>query len=240
MRAMADFQPIRAAKRLMREATKGSLATLAAGGAPYVSLVTVAADFDGAPILLLSRLARHTENLLRDSRASLLLEGDSDGNPLQDARISLSGSVTQTEEAEARRRFLARHPAAEPYSQFSDFGFWRMQLEGAHLVAGFGRIADLTRTELLTRIEDAAPLLAAEDSALMHMNKDHRDALELYATRLLAEAPGDWRIVSLDPEGCDLMSGARVRRLDFPARATDSDALRKILVELSDAARTRT
>jgi putative heme iron utilization protein len=237
---MADFEPIQAAKRLMREATKGALATLAADGAPYVSLVTVAADFDGAPILLLSRLARHTENLLRDARASLLFESEGDGDPLQGGRISLSGTMALTENDAARRRFLARHPEAKGYSQFTDFSFWRMQLAAAHLVAGFGRIVDLAAAELLTPIGDAGPLLAAEEGALAHMNSDHRDAIELYATRLLAGAPGNWRMISLDPEGCDLISGPRVRRLEFPVRITDASSLRKTLADLAQTARART
>jgi len=237
---MGEFKPIRAAKRLMREATKGALATLATDGAPYVSLVTVAADFEGAPILLLSQLARHTENLLRDSRVSLLLESGMDGDPLQGARISLDGTLAPADDANARRRFLARHPSAERYAQFSDFSFWRLQPEHAHLVAGFGRIVDLAGAELLTAIDGAASLLAAEEGAVAHMNEDHREAIELYATRLLNDAPGNWRVVSLDPEGCDLMSDARVRRLEFPARVTDASGLRKTLADFAQAARART
>src|SRR5258708_17144716 len=74
MRAADDFNPSRTAKRLLREARKGALATLLPGGAPYASLVTIACAMDAAPILLLSRLARHTANLATDSRVSLLLE----------------------------------------------------------------------------------------------------------------------------------------------------------------------
>ena len=41
-------------------------------GSPYVSLVNVATSVDNAPVLLLSALARHTQNIESDSRASLL------------------------------------------------------------------------------------------------------------------------------------------------------------------------
>src|SRR5205085_2517638 len=84
------------------------------------------------------------------------------------------------------------------------------------------RIADLKKGELLTDIGDALPLFAAEEGAVAHMNEDHRDAIALYATRLLDDDPGDWRVVSLDPEGCDLALGERVRRLEFPERVTDA------------------
>ena len=237
MHAADDFNPSRSAKRLLREARRGALATLSPGGAPYASLVTVATAMDGAPILLLSRLARHTANVGADPRVSLLLEGEREHDPLEGARVSLSGILSRTDDPAARRRFLARHPSAEAYAGFADFGFWRMEMSGAHLVAGFGRIADLKKDELLTDISDAGQLAASEEDAVAHMNEDHRDAIALYATKLLGDEAGNWRIVSLDPEGCDLMQGGRARRLEFPQRVAEAGTLREVMVRLAQKAR---
>jgi putative heme iron utilization protein len=239
MRAADDFNPSRTAKRLLREAGEGALATLSPGGAPYASLVTVATAMDGAPILLLSRLARHTANVGVDPRVSLLLEGERKRDPLEGARISLAGTLARIDDPAVRRRFLARHPSAGAYAGFSDFGFWRMEVSGAHLVAGFGRIADLNKDDLLTDIGGAEALSAAEESAVAHMNEDHRDAIALYATKLLGEEAGNWRIVSLDPEGCDLMQDERTRRLEFPQRVTEAGALRQVLVRLAQEVRAK-
>jgi putative heme iron utilization protein len=239
MRAADDINPSRTTKRLLREAGKGALATLLPGGAPYASLVTIACAMDGAPILLLSRLARHTANVSADPRVSLLLEEERVRDPLEGARVSLSGNLSRIEDPAARRRFLARHPSAEAYAGFSDFGFWRLEMSGAHLVAGFGRIADLKAEDLSTGIEGAERLIEAEEGAVAHMNKDHRDAIALYATKLLGDEAGDWRIVSLDPEGCDLMLGERARRLEFPQRVTEAGALREVMVRLAQKARAR-
>jgi putative heme iron utilization protein len=237
MRAADDFNPSRSAKRLLREAGEGALATILPAGEPYASLVTVATAMDGAPILLLSRLARHTANVGADPRVSLLLEGERKRDPLEGARISLAGTLARIDDAATRRRFLARHPSAGAYAGFSDFDFWRMEMSGAHLVAGFGRIADLKKDDLLTDIGDAGALAAAEEGAVAHMNEDHREAIALYATKLLGDEAGDWRIVSLDPEGCDLMQGERTRRLEFPQRVTDAGLLRQALVQLAQEAR---
>jgi hypothetical protein len=239
MCAADDFNPSRTAKRLLREAGEGALATLSPGGAPYASLVTVATAMDGAPILLLSRLARHTANVGADPRVALLLGGERKGDPLEGARISLAGTLARIDDPTVRRRFLARHPSAGAYAGFSDFGFWRMEVSGAHLVAGFGRIADLNKDDLLTDIGGAEALSAAEESGVTHMNDDHRDAIALYATKLLGEEAGNWRIVSLDPEGCDLMQGERTRRLAFPQRVTEAGALRQVLVRLAQEARAK-
>jgi putative heme iron utilization protein len=237
MHANSDFNPQRAAKGIVREAGEGALATLVSGGAPYASLVTVAAMPDGSPVLLLSKLARHTQNIATDSRVSLLLKADRTGDPLAGARISISGRIEKTEDPSAKRRFLARHPSATGYAEFADFSFFRIEMESAHLVAGFGRIVDLSAEELRTRTDGAEKLLGAEEGAVQHMNEDHLDAIELYATVLLGEKPGGWKIASLDPEGCDLISGEKVRRLEFPERVTQADELRKVMVLLVKQAR---
>lgn len=237
MHTIDDFNPIRAAKRLIRESRNAALGSLMPDGAPYVSLVTVSTLPDGSPLLLLSKLARHTTNIARDDRVSLMLNEGRPGDPLEGTRVSLSGIILKTEDACIRRRFLARHPSSETYAGFADFGFWRILIQNAHLIAGFGRIVDLTGAELRTETGDANKLLASEDGAIDHMNKDHLQAIELYATKLLGAAPGDWRLVSFDPEGFDLMLGEQIRRLEFPTRVTTSDEFRKMMVAFSKTAR---
>ena len=231
------FKAADAAKRLLREARTAALATLDPDGAPYASLVQVATLTDATPVLLLSNLARHTRNLKTDSRASLLLEERREGSELEGARISLKGRVALEAGEEARRRYLLRHPDAATFAGFADFSFYRLELEDAHLVAGFGRIVDLARDDLLTDLAGAESMLAAEAGAVEHMNADHADAIALYATVLLGAPAGAWRIIGLDPEGCDLMLDARVRRLDFPRRITGPGELRAALVELAHQAR---
>lgn len=234
---MIDFEPARAAKRLLRESNTGALGTLLPGGAPYVSLVTTATLPDGSPLLLLSKLARHTANIANDTRVSLLLAEDRPGDPLEGVRVSIAGRITKIENLGARRRFLAHHPSAAAYAEFSDFGFWRIEISSAHLIAGFGRIVDLKAEELQTDLNGAENLLAAEEGAVEHMNQDHLDAIELYAAKLLSAGYGSWRIISLDPEGCDLLLGDQIRRLEFPDRVTSSEALRKTMVALVKKAR---
>jgi hypothetical protein len=237
MHAGEEFDPVRSARRLLLEAKSGTLASILPGGAPYASLVTVATMPDASPILLLSRLARHTGNISADPRVSLLLDERRAGDPLQGTRVSIAGRIAATNDAIARRRFLARHPSADAYADFKDFEFWKIEMTGAHLVAGFGRIHDLGAADLAIDISDAGPVIEAEEGAVAHMNADHADAIELYAIRLLGEPAGPWRMLGVDPAGCDLISGDTVRRLDFPQRVTTSAALRKTLVDLAHQAR---
>jgi putative heme iron utilization protein len=243
MQETADFNPSRLAKSLLRRSRQGALATLMTESAdPYCSLVNVASHPDGSPILLISRLAVHTKNILADSRVSLMLDERVAGDPLEGARIMLSGRAEQADGAQrelARRRYLNAHPSAAAYADFGDFAFFRVRPTGTHLVAGFGRILDLKPEQFLTDVGDAAALIEAEQGAIEHMNEDHREAMNLYATRLLGAASADWRCTGCDPEGLDMQAERATLRLDFPTRVTGPGELRKMLVQLANEARAK-
>jgi putative heme iron utilization protein len=209
-------------------------------GDPYCSLVNIASHADGSPILLISQLALHTRNILADPRVSLMLDERAGGDPLEGARIMLAGRAEQAAEPEAavlRRRYLNAHPSAEAFVDFKDFSFFRIRPAAAHLVAGFGRIVDLTPEQFLTDISDCGALLEAEQDAIHHMNADHRDTMNLYATRLLGADPGDWRCTGCDPDGIDMQAGTATLRLDFPRRIITAAALRQVLKQLAEQAR---
>src|SRR3954468_23000212 len=239
--APADFVPAELAKTLLRTRRAGTLATLDRNtGHPFASLVNVATDVDGSPVILTSRLSTHTANMEADGRASVLLAETGKGDPLAHPRLTVMGEFSfleSTNEARVRRRFLARHPKSELYAGFGDFAFWRMNVVSAHLNGGFARAADLKAADVLTDISGAEEIIAAEEGAVTHMNEDHADAIGLYATKLLGEDEGPWRISGLDPEGADLTAGDRAARLVFAARVTTPAGLREILVALAKQAR---
>lgn len=240
MDANAGFKPAQLTRWLLRRSRQGALATLMPGsGDPYCSLVNVASAPDGSPVLLISRLAIHTKNILADPRVSLMLDERAPGDPLEGARIMVSGIAEEArgDKDVLRRRYLAAHPSAEAFAGFGDFAFFRIGLKGVHLVAGFGRIVDLKPAEILTGLSDADALLEAEPDIVEHMNADHADTMNLYATKLLGAQPGQWRATSCDPDGLDMQDGGRTLRLDFPHRVTNANEIRKMLVALAAQAR---
>jgi len=238
MKPNDTFDPGLAAKKLLREGRSGALATLVAGsGDPYCSLVNVATAVDGAPLLLLSKLALHTKNLLADARVSLMLDERKEGDPLEGARVMLMGTCAKDSDPSSGPAYLRRHPEAGMFANFADFAFYRMEIARAHLVAGFGRIVDLKPQDVRTDISDARALVESEVDAIAHMNADHADACRLYATRLLGASDGDWRCVGIDPEGLELQKGRTALRLPFPQRVTGPGPLRALLKQLADQAR---
>jgi putative heme iron utilization protein len=237
VQATPDFDAAGLAKQLLRNIRSGALATLDPEGIPFATLATVATDFDGSPLLLTSRLSGHTGNMEREPRVSLLLAQTGKGDPLAHPRLTVMGRAERTSDPHVRGRFLARHPKAQLYVDFPDFSFWRITPSGAHLNGGFARAATLSAAELHTDLTGADALLAAEPGAVEHMNQDHPEALELYATRLAGAPAGAWRTTGLDPEGIDLMLGDQTARVVFPQRVGHPKELRHILKELADQAR---
>ena len=188
------FDPLREAKRLLRAIRAGALATLNGSGDPFSSLVTIATDYDGSPLFLVSQLSAHTRHLDGDGRCSLLLAQTGPGDPLAHPRLTLTGTAAKVTEASirasVRARFLARHPKAELYADFADFSFWRVTMETAHLNGGFARAARFPANRLVTSLSDADTLITAESGAVAHMNADHADALALYAEVLEGQPAG--------------------------------------------------
>lgn len=237
-----DFSAPVVARALIRGRGEAVLATLMAeGGGPYASLVLVACGHDLSPVMLISTLAEHTRNIQADARISLLYDGTAGlEDRLTGPRLTLTGRAERTEDADLARRYLAHHPAAAGYAGFADFAYYRMIVERAHLVAGFGRIHWLSWQDIVAGAATPAPLAAAEEEIIAHMNADHADALPLYAAMAAGrEAPAgaDWRMVGIDCEGFDLLAGAQRLRLSFDKPIGNADDARKALVAMLKRAR---
>lgn len=133
---------------LMLGRSTAALGTLM-DGRPYVSLVLIAFDADGSPLLLLSRLAQHTKNLLADPRVSLLFDGTTGlEDPLTGPRLTVLGQAAPCPDAAALERYLGRNPSAQTYAGFADFQLYRVSIERGHFVAGFGQIRWIEGTDL--------------------------------------------------------------------------------------------
>jgi hypothetical protein len=227
------------ARQLMRSVRSATLATASrdAGGWPFASLVTTACDTDGSPILLLSTLADHTRNLAADPRAALLFEAATRrSNPQTGPRVSVVGTIARADEPRLRRRFLARHPAAELYAGFADFGIFRMQVQRAHYVGGFARAVWLEGARFCLPAEFSAAFAAGEEQALAELNDCHRAALQVVADKRLRRAGTGWVAVGIDPDGCDLGCGQATARLSFaetiPAPAAAASAIDRLFREI--------
>ena len=108
----------------------------------------MATDPDGAPLTLISTLASHTGALQADPRCSLLLgEPGPRGDPLTHPRLTLDCTAHITDKAPLRDHYLAQHPKAKLYIDFSDFLMVRLDIQSALLNGGFGKAFRMTATD---------------------------------------------------------------------------------------------
>lgn len=231
------------ARLLLRSAITASLGTnMVRGGDPYCSLVTIATDPAGCPLLLLSDLAVHSHNIACSPQVSLLIS-ESSGNvdPLTQARVSLQGRLKSTEGDHLMRRYLRRYPSAEEYASFADFKLYQFNIERAHLVGGFGKIHWIDGNE----ISVSPHFLCVEEcetDILNHMNSDHADAVQCLAyanskANSKANRLEEWKLVGLDPEGFDLCSGWRYQRILFENNISNASEVRKEFASMVKNAR---
>jgi len=245
----ASAETAREARLIARAARKGALATNrraarsstkgGVGSQPYVSKVGVATDVSGAPLFLFSTLAAHTQDLLADPRASLLLEAPSAAeNPLEGARCTLVGRVkklTGIESDAARAVYLTRHPSAARYAGFGDFALWRMNIDKVHYVGGFGRAKWVKGVEYGS---EAVGLADAHARILEHLNGPGRDDLRAVGAYVTGRSGRGLKALSLDADGLAVIGskGAQVR-VDFSSPARDARGWRARFAALLRRAR---
>lgn len=227
------------ARLLLRRARAAALATLNVDPqGPYASLVNIATDPAGCPVIFISRLAWHTRNIESCPLGSLMVsEAPITGDALSGPRVTVMGTFHAMPASEIAARYACHHPAARAYLDFPDFAFYRLNPSKIHAVAGFGRIETMEADEVFLPESAVAAVMKDADSAIAHMNADHAEALELYATRLLGAEPGDWRITAIDPDGAHLEKNGKVLGLAFDRPVAKGEELRQAFAALARKAR---
>lgn len=216
------------ARLVLRAGRVGTLATQS-DGQPFAGLVTPATDPGGAVLMLLSDMSEHTRHLRDDGRCAVMVAGaPTEANPQTAPRLTVQGRAVITAEPEMRARWLAAHPYAAFYADFTDFNVWRMVPEAGHFIGGFARAFRLEAAQLAAA-ETVAPAAA---EIMAHCNADHADVMAL-----LAGGDDGWAMVAVDSDGCDLSNGDVSRRVAWPEPVDGANGVRAALIRLARAAR---
>lgn len=232
-------QPGWISRHLVRSRKKAVLATVMREkeGEPYASLVLTASDYQGNPLIYISDLAEHTQNIWQNQKVSMLFENTTGLNdPLSGARVSLQGTVSESKDPVLKERYFKRHEHSRKYENAHNFFLYQMKVEKAHLVAGFGKIYWLSSNRY--HFEQPCPDLQENESGIVeHINEDHSDAIDLIAKNLLGAQEDGWKMVGIDPEGFDMRHGDRLLRYNFVEPLANAADSRPVMVELVRQAR---
>ena len=228
-------------KQLLRTIRAGALATLDRGqGSPFASLVTVATDVDGSPAAPHCRASAAPYRAISSGiRAPpLLLAESGKGDPARPSAAHRDRAAAERTERRRRSGGALPGPASEgasstPISPISPSGGCTIQ--AGHLNGGFARAAAPDRRRACgPTSRGPRPSIEAEAGAVAHMNEDHRDALELYATRLAGAPPAPGGPPASTRRASTSCSATGRRGSLSRERVTDPGELRRVLKELAD------
>lgn len=249
--AAESEDPAAGARRLLRAERQGALATLSLHkpGYPFGSVAPYALSGRGEPLFVMSALAQHTRNALADPRASLLVQESAglaaDADVQAHGRLTVMGRIAAVEgadEEDARARYLARHPLAARTAGGHDFRHYKLSVEEARFIGGFGKICWIAgRSMVIDPAQD--PLAPHAAGICRHMNDDHQEALALLCQRFRSLPGPGARMVAVDAFGFDVEHGAHEHgahqrvRFDFPDPVSTPNEVRRAMVALVQAAR---
>ena len=138
-------------KNLLLKERIAHLGTLR-NGAPMVSMTLFLPEKDFSAFYVhVSRLAWHTQDMAQDSRVALSVAESDDGraDPFTLMRVTVRGEALQIPQNDGlKTRWLERFPEQAINFELADFSFWKITPRDARFVAGFGRIHNLSATEL--------------------------------------------------------------------------------------------
>jgi putative heme iron utilization protein len=230
------------ARTLVSVARIGNLSTHSRKfpGFPFGSVMPYAADDLGRPVLFISSMAMHTQNLHQDARASLLItQPDCSGDPLGAARVTLLGTAAEVQAAEVRDLYLSRYEDSKYWQEYSDFAYHRLEVSSVYFIGGFGVMGWVQAEEYTNARPD--PLAETAQEIIRHMNADHADALLLIGRQFAGEAATEASMTAVDRLGFHLRlkTGDRVhgRRVAFLREVVSKDEARAVLVEMVREAR---
>lgn len=231
------------AQQFLRSTQRGILSTHSTKleGYPFGSVAPFVVDHQGHLIILISTLAEHTKNILKNSKVSMVVLKDE--QDLQaNARLTLLGDAAQCDKNDAllRARYLRYIPQAETYFDMHDFHFYRIAIKHARYIAGFGKMGWMDADALNPNIQ-TTPLTAQESDIIEHMNTDHADSLLTYCQYVHEQSGESATMIGIDPFGFDVRlkqgESSQQLRFAFDSYVEDANAARKALVNLSKAAK---
>lgn len=138
------MQESSAALDLVKNGREAVLATLESE-APFTSAISyfwMPEVAYGKMILLMSHLARHTKNILQNSKVSLLVLESGSQYIYERKRVSVQGEIKKVSSGQDiyKKKYLEIFPESEMLFQLPDFNFYEVLIQELYYVGGFGKI----------------------------------------------------------------------------------------------------
>ena len=141
---------------LLSSQNSGMLSTFVSGeaeagsrdatGYPFGSMIRYVIANDGAPLLMLSRIAEHSKHVAQQPNVSLLVSGEAEeGTDIQQvARLTILGELQRLEAdsdyvKDNADKYFQQFPESKEYFEMLDFDFYRLDIHKQRYIGGFAR-----------------------------------------------------------------------------------------------------
>ena len=233
------------ARQFLRSTHSGILSTLSSKfeGYPFGSVAPFVLSHDCQPVILISNIAEHTKNIIKQPKVSLLVF--SGAEDLQaNARLTILGEAVKIEknDTDLRARYLRYLPQASSYFDMHDFDFYRINITHARYIGGFGKMNWLSANEFIGGTFNADLPLASQETAIIeHMNADHAESLIAYCKHFHQLDVTHAQMLGIDSDGFDVNvnygKDTKILRFDFEQPIHDAQSARAALVQMSKVAK---
>ena len=231
----------RIARTFMKKWDSGVLSTLydmESQHYPMGSMTPYVLTEEGDVVILISDLAHHTKNIWKAPRVSFTVFDLESKHKQASPRVNLVGEATQIDEEKEPEKFklvsekyFTFFPVARNYFKAHNFYFFTIRPKHVHFVRTFGQIYDYLAEDFWS-----TPLpewKGNEQSAIDHMNEDHKDTLVKFSKNVLGEEKQDVTLVSVDAEGFHMKIEDSFHYMNFQSDASDMEGLHREFVALA-------
>ena len=223
---------------LLRESNEGALSTMSKKfeGYPFGSFTTFTTDRNRTVIIYASGLAQHTKNLLHNSKASLTIYNlEQNGDQQDSQRLTLLGDlVLAADQDDCKERFSLFLPHSVNYHKMHDFSFYKLVINQARWIGGFGQIAWLKPEQW---IDSKPKWLERERSIINHMNDDHSNSIISTLHAQLGIKDSKAEMVAINTDGYYVRSNDELMFIKFDKCCTNLKDFKDELVKQAHANR---
>lgn len=201
---------------------------------PYGSMCPYAIDEKGRIVILISSIALHTKNILKDPHVGFTVFDRDEHNQQAAGRISVIGQAEmvfdEPEVASTKEIYERFYPDSKSYHQTHDFAFYRINPKKVHFIQTFGRIFTFAGEHLLNEKPWSNE---STRGAIEHMNEDHQNAIIGYCHHYLGISPKTpARLMTIYPSGFHVQVNDQIRFIGFHRPVDNPAQLRHIFVEM--------
>ncbi|MFZ8934746.1 MAG: HugZ family protein [Bacteriovoracaceae bacterium] len=199
-----------------------------AEGYPFGSVTPFVLDYSNKPLIYISSIAQHTQNIQNNSKCCLTIF-ENTKETQNKFRVTIIGDAVKSEDPLQQELYYKLFPHARNFSKTHDFFLYSIDPIRVRYIGGFGKIFWIEKQQWNI---DQAQWRQEQEEILSHLNTDHKDIIELMI-KSFGEQDSSASIVTLDPRGCHLKGNKNIYYFSFDEVCLTKNQLRESFIRIA-------